>query len=213
MRYKRNQVEEAIANVFAPGAGKPGSEVRTRLKRLLETDRGLPRSTRSADPERAHYAFYGTEAPGKGVEIWFSAYEAFALLLGLHLMQHGWPQGFAVAVLRRVRPELEKHHARILKQDPEKLFDQQQIRDRAREGDLFVGNTDPVFLAVGSGERKDSADPMSCAICRGQAELMKLIIGSGPARTWTSLELVSSSHALASALAKTHPSKRGRGSE
>jgi hypothetical protein len=213
MRYKRNQVEEAIAKVFAPGATKTSLELRIRLKRLMETDRGLGRSTRSADTERANYAFYGTDAPGKGVEIWFSAYEAFALLMALRLMQHGWPQGFAVSVLRRVRPELEKHHARILKQDRAILFDQQLIEQRARPGDLAVSNTDPVFLAIISGERKDDSVPPSCAVCRGQKELTQLVIESGPGQAWTALEIVNSIDALSSALAKTKPSKRGRGSD
>ena len=101
--------------------------MRTRLKRLLETDRGLGRNKRSADPESANFAFYSTERREDGVENWFSDYEAFALLIGLRLMRHGWPQGFAVAVLRRVKPELEKHHARILKQDPAVLFDEQRF--------------------------------------------------------------------------------------
>jgi hypothetical protein len=61
--FKRNQVEEAIAGVFERGSAKPSSETRTRLKRLLETDRGLGRNKRSADPERAHFAFYSTEGP------------------------------------------------------------------------------------------------------------------------------------------------------
>ena len=78
--FKRNQVEEAIALVFEPGSAKPTSELRTRLKRLLETDRGLDRNKRSADPERANFAFYSTDAPGRGVENWFSDYDAFALL-------------------------------------------------------------------------------------------------------------------------------------
>lgn len=135
--FKRNQVEEAIASVFQAGSAKPGSETRTRLKRLLEIDRGLGRNKRAADPERANFAFFSTDAPGRGVEIWFSEYEAFALLVGLGLMQHGWPQGFAVEVLRRVRPELERHHARILRQDPAELFDEQRIR--ARETRRYCG--------------------------------------------------------------------------
>jgi hypothetical protein len=85
--FKRNQVEEAIAGVFEPGSAKPSSETRTRLKRLLETDRGLGRNKRSADPERAHFAFYRTEGPGRGVENRFSDYEALALLIGLRLMR------------------------------------------------------------------------------------------------------------------------------
>jgi hypothetical protein len=72
--FKRNQVEEAIAIVLEPGLAKPSSEMRTRLKRLLETDRSLGRSKRSADPERANFAL---DAPGRGIENWFTGYEAF----------------------------------------------------------------------------------------------------------------------------------------
>ena len=125
--FKRNQIEEAIACVLEPGAAKPSSEMRTRLKRLLEADRGLGRTKRSTDPERANFAFYSLDAPGRGGDNWFSDYDAFALLIGLQLMRHGWPQGFAVAVLRRVKPELEIQHARILKQNPAVLFDAQLI--------------------------------------------------------------------------------------
>jgi len=121
--FKRNQVEEAIAGVFEASATL-SSESRTRLKRLLDTDRRLGRSKRSVDPERANFAFYSVDSPGRGVEVWFSNYEAFALLVGLQLMRHGWPQGFAVGVLRRVRPDLERQHARILSLDPADLFNQ-----------------------------------------------------------------------------------------
>jgi hypothetical protein len=101
LQYKRNQIEEAISGVLEPRSPEPTSELRTRLKRLLETDRALGRVPRCADPERANFAFYSAEAPGSGVEVWFSEYEAFALLNGLRLMGHGWPQGFAVSVMRR----------------------------------------------------------------------------------------------------------------
>ncbi len=86
MRYKRNQVEKAISRVFETGSAKPSLGLRTRLKRLLETDRGLGRSKRSADPKCANFAFYSMEGPGRGGEVWFSAYEVFALLIGLRLM-------------------------------------------------------------------------------------------------------------------------------
>ncbi len=105
--FKRNQVEEAIARVVEPGSSKPSSEMRTQLRRLLEADRSLGRNKRSADPERANFAFYSMDAPGRGVENWFSHYETFALLLGLRLWRLGWPQGLVVAVLRRIKPELE----------------------------------------------------------------------------------------------------------
>jgi hypothetical protein len=41
MPYKRNQIEEAIFRLLAPRS----PESRTRLKRLLETDRALERRT------------------------------------------------------------------------------------------------------------------------------------------------------------------------
>ena len=70
--FKRNQVEEAIAVVLEPGAAKLSSETRTRLKRLLETDRSLGRNKRSPDPERANFAFHSMDAPGRGLENWFT---------------------------------------------------------------------------------------------------------------------------------------------
>lgn len=106
------QLEEAIARVLETGSAL-SSEMRTRLRRLLEIDRGLGRIKRSTDAERANFAFYSSDAPGRGVEIRFSEYEAFALLVGLGPMQRGWPQGFAVGALRGLRPELESQHVRF----------------------------------------------------------------------------------------------------
>jgi len=211
--FKRNQVEEAIACVLEPGSAKPGSEVRTRVKRLLETDRALGRNKRSPDPERANFAFSGMEAPGRGLENWFTGYEAFAVLTGLRLMRQDWPQGLVVAVMRRVKPDLERHHARVLRQDRTVLFDDDRIRQQARPGDLRVGNTDPVYLVINSKDREHYTDANPAAICRGQAELMDLIKTWGPGQTWTVMELGTSIHALSWALAKTEPRKRGRGSQ
>jgi hypothetical protein len=214
MWFKRNQVEAAIGRRFEPGSAKPSSELRTRLKRLLETDRGLGRNKRSGDPARANFAFYTADAPGRGLENWFSSYEAFALLTGLRLMQHGWTQGFAVAVLRDVRPELERQHERIMQQDPAILFDQQQIMLKAKPGDLVVGNIDPVFLAITSQDSYDQTRPVKTAICRGQPELMRVMrAGGSVGQGWTTFELVNSACLLFWELMKTKPSKRGRGSE
>lgn len=210
--FKRNQVEEAIACVLEPGSAKPSSEMRTRLKRLLETDRALGRSKRSSDPERANFAFSGMDAPGRGLENWFTGYEAFALLTGLRLMREGWPQGLVVAVLRRVKPDLERYHARVLEQDPAGVFDDDKIRQQARPGDLAFSNADPVFLVINSGARERDGATKPAAICQGQAELMGFIKTWGPGQTWTLTELGTSIHALSLALAKTVPRKRGRGS-
>jgi hypothetical protein len=211
--FKRNQVEEAIARVLEPGSAKPSSELRTRLKRLLETDRALGRSKRSSDPERANFAFSGMDAPGRGLENWFTGYEAFALLTGLRLMRDGWPQGLVVAALRRVKPDLERHHAGVLKQNPTVLFDGDRIRQQAKPGDLAVGDTDPVYLVINSKDREHHAGANPAAICQGQAELMGFIRTWGAGQTWTVMELGTSIHALSWALTKTLPRKRGRGSQ
>jgi hypothetical protein len=213
--YKRNQVEEAISGVLEPRSPEPTTELRTRLKRLLETDRALGRGPRSSDPERANYAFYSTDAPGSGVEVWFSDYEAFALLNGIRLMGHGWPQSFAVSVMRRVRPELEKQHARILKQDAKLLFDEDEIRRHAKEGDMAFDNTDPVLLTIVSksgAAKNEEIEPNACAICRGPSEAMKFIReAGGGVGAWTMFELVTVAHRLANALSRTEPRRRGRG--
>ena len=154
MSYKLNQIEEAIARIFTPNCGEPPSDLRTRVKRLLDLDRLMGRKQLAKDPEEANFGLFSQEAPGTGSEIRFSEYEAFALLNGLRIMGHGWLQGFAVSIMRRIRPDLEREHARILKQDPVELFDQRAIRAKAREGDIAVDNTDPLFLVLASKEER-----------------------------------------------------------
>src|SRR3990170_7190891 len=143
--YKRNQMVEAISVTVGQGL-PPGGELQTKLKRLLDTDRNFGRRPRSKDPEWTNYAFYSGKAPGRGSEVLFSGYEAFALLEALNLMEHGWPQGTVVSILRRARPALEPKHAAILKWDPTDLFNEQKIREAAQPGSLAVWSTRPVYL-------------------------------------------------------------------
>lgn len=210
MPYKRNQIEEAIFRLLAPRS----PESRTRLKRLLETDRALGRGTGSADPTYDQYAFYSGEAPGRGVEVWFSEYEVFALLIGLLLMKHGWPQSFAVKVLRRVRHELEKQHKRILRQDPKVLFDEEAIRRNARAGDAVFDNTDPVLLTIitRSGMPSNEQDePYACAVCQGMEEAANFGRASGGSvNARTTFDVVGAAHHLSQALSRTKPRRRGR---
>src|SRR6266436_5087508 len=98
MSYKRNQIEEAIARIFFPSCKKAPSELRTRIKRLLELDRSIGRKPRSKVAEEVNFGFFSEEAPGTGAVISFSEYDAFALLNGLRIMGHRWPQGFAVSI-------------------------------------------------------------------------------------------------------------------
>jgi hypothetical protein len=211
--YKRNQFEEAISRVLEPGSTEPTSKLRTRLKRLLDTDRVLGRVPQSTNAEDANYAFYSEEAPGSGFEVWFSEYEAFALLTGLRLMGHEWPQTFAVSVMRRVRPQLEKEHARIRKQDVKKLFDQDQVRRTARAGDMAVDNTDPVFLTILSRRDLSSDHAVECSIRRGVKQAWEFVWKEherlGPSAV-TMFELATTIHRLSQELARTEPRRRGR---
>jgi hypothetical protein len=213
MSYKRNQVEEAIARIVAPNCEKPPPELRSRIKRLLDLDRSIGRKLRSKDPVEANFGFFSGEAPGTGADVSFSEYEAFALFIGLRIMHHRWPQGFAVSIMRCVRVDLEREHARILRQDPKELFDWEAIRATAREGDIAVDNTDPVFLTLASKEERASAEggtPQLSAVLRGRAKVNQFSRDVG-ASSVTTFEVVTPAHRLHQELMKTEPRHRGRG--
>ena len=213
MSYKRNQIEEAITRIVVPNCEEPPSELRTRIKRLLDLDRSIGRKPRSKDAEEANFGFFSEEAPGTGAVISFSEYDAFALLNGLRIMAHGWPQSFAVSIMRRVRRDLEREHARILRQDPGKLFDWETIRARARPGDIAVDNTDPVFLTIASkaqrGPDEGQTAPLS-AVCHGWAKVCEFSRDVG-APSVTFFEVVTLAHRLHHELMKAEPRRRGRG--
>jgi hypothetical protein len=213
--YKRNQIELAISGLLEPKAGKLSSGLRTRIKRLLETDRALGRNKRSNDPEKANFAFFQDEAPGTGNEVWFSEYEVFALVLGLQLMQHSWTQRFAVSVLRRVRPSLEREHKRILNLDPRKLFDAKALETARSPGSHAYPTTEPALLVIVShhGLSADQEDrPYACSVQRdfsSSAEwVQKTIRGVGGGSSMFELTIVA--HRLAQALQQTTPQSRGR---
>ena len=213
MPFKRNQIEMAIARLYDPSCQEPPSELRTRIKRLLELDRSRGRKLRSTGADEANFAFFSDEAPGTGADILFSEYEAFALLNALRIMDHGWPQGFAVSIMHRVRLDLEKEHARILRQSPDKLFNLQAIRARARPGDIAVDNTDPVFLTLASKAQHppDEARPSPIsAVCRGFEKVSKFSRDVG-ASSMTIFEVATLVHRLHQQLMQTEPRRRGLG--
>jgi hypothetical protein len=211
--YKRNQVEEAIARLAVPNCEKPSPELRTRIKRLLDLDRSIGRKLRSKDAEEANFGFFSDEAPGTGADVSFSEYEAFALLNGLRIMNHGWPQSFAVSIMRRVRLDLEREHAGILRQDPDKLFDLEAIRAAALPGAIAVDNTDPVFLTIASKAQRapdESRTAPLAAVCHGLEKVGEFSRGVG-ASSVTFFEVVTLAHRLQQELMKTEPRRRGRG--
>jgi len=128
-------------------------------------------------------------------------------------MGHGWPQSFAVSVLRQVRSELEVQHARVLKIDPTVLFDQEAIRRNARAGGMAFDSSDPVALIVVSKRGPSTREPgdlVACAVRSGQDGAMKFIAEQRGA-AWTMFELTGVAHNLAGGLTKTAARRRGRG--
>jgi hypothetical protein len=213
--FKRNQIELAISGLLEPELNRPSIGLRTRIKRLLDTDRLLVCNPSSNDPEKRNYAFFRDNAPGSGFEIWFSAYEAFALLQGLQLMWHNWPQRFAVSVLRRVRPELEKEHGRILKRDPAILFDRNVLKRKLVPGSAVFETTEPAFLGIVS-HYKISAEqenaPYACSVHSSLSKATSWIsettkgVGGGSSM----FELTVLAHQLTRELERTKPQRRGR---
>jgi hypothetical protein len=208
--FKRNQVEEAISRLVDPGFVLSPQDVPTKLKRLLNTDRAVPLSE---EKHEVKFAFFSGDPPGKGVENWFSNYEAFSLMNGIRLLGHGWPQSLAVSIMRRVRLELEREHKRILAQDPVWLFDHEAIRKNAKPGAHAFDNQDPVLLTVVStaGSLSGEHALFESKICRGVEtayEFFAQVSGGGGALTM--FEVATLAHHLRHELEKTEPRGRGR---
>ncbi len=212
MRYKRNQVEEAIFRTFGARDARI-DELKSRLKRLLVTDRRLGGD--SDEQGDRHYAFYSQEPPGSGTEVKFSGYEAFALLAAIMLLEHGLPQATVVKVMRHVRRPLEAAHAESLKEDPAKLFDWQAILAQAKPGMMAVSSTSPIFLAFVRLTDSSVDDPTSgtdATVCRGHEALGAFFKRhSEPGMGVTIFEFVELIHRLAGNLLHIRPAKRGRG--
>ncbi len=207
-QYKRNQIEEAISHLFGEKSAKPSSGLLTRIKRLLDLDRSLPRNSRSKRPELANYAFYSSDSPGKGAEVSFSEYEAFAVLIGLQMLNHNWPQKFAVKTLRRHRHDLECRHRNILSLDIEELFDEEQIRVHAQPGSLAVNTASSMFLLIWSDQRLAEDPAPSAGVFNQQEAFAVTTAKEGRSSTW--LELTRPARSLADQLSSSLPRKRGR---
>ena len=215
MSFKRNQVEQAIIAMLTQEEGfETASEARVRLKRLLDTDRTLEID---AQPKRgaATFSFYSGEPPGRGNEVSFSGYDAFALLFGALLMRHRWPQATAVRIMRQARPVLEVEHARILTLEPAELFDQEAIEAGARPGALAADSAAPVFLAIvttgSQAQSQGDVRAMGVRVCAGETELMRFRREHvPPGMGMTVLELTAPAHDLAHRLDHTEPTTRGR---
>src|SRR6516162_2472694 len=212
--FKRNQVEAAIWRTLGAKDAR-AAELKLRLHRLLVIDRRLGRGKRGRDRAGSRYAFYSQEPPGSGIEVMFSGFEAFALLVGIMLLEHGIPQATVVSILRQVRGDLETAHARILQMNRKALFNPRAVRATIKPGMIATDNTAPVFLAFVrlSGSEVDGKVREAITVCRGHAELVAFITKhSLPGLGATFFELVSLMWKLADNLEQTQPIKRGRAS-
>jgi hypothetical protein len=205
--FKRNQIEEGISRAIN---GRPlaAPTLRIKIKRLLDLDRA--KQPKSAGV--AKFAFYTSEKPGKGTESYFSEYEAYALLMGVRLLDHGLPQGFVVAILRSARSKLEKCHSEILRMDPKKLF----VSKRAQvqhPGDLFVSNERPAYLLIVSDQKIDEShtdEPYPRVFLNHFDAFQFQLEKSGRSCSW--FELVSPAWVLRQNLEHSKPRPRGRSS-
>jgi hypothetical protein len=209
MYFKRNQIEEAVSRTINERSAQPSSKLRTRLKRLLDLDRGLKRNSRSTDPESANYAFYSSDAPGKGSEVLFSIYDVCALMLGVRLLEHGWPQNLVVSTLRRCRNELDHKHYNIF--EPHRPSTVAVAEPQA--GNIAFRDPDSPFLLIVSDDKTGGtrkAGPYAVIFKNSRKAFEFQMEKAGRVCSW--YELASPAIALKNNLIGSLPRKRGRAS-
>jgi hypothetical protein len=210
--WKTNQVVAALLQTLS-AEGKRAREIELRLRRLLAADRNLGRHSRSRDEIEQHYAFFGEEPPGTGADIRFTAYEAFALLAAIVLLEHGLPQTVVVKLLRRVRLQFEHAHRENLRKDPSELFDQQKLAASARPGMLSFQSTKPLVLVfvrlTGSSVDKATNRPVA-AVCESAVEVMAVLKQYEPGTGFSFFDFSRLVHTFNENLICSPPTRRGR---
>jgi hypothetical protein len=175
--FKANQVRHAIAQTLG-GEGERAQQIELRLRRLVAADRSLGCQPRSAQTLERHYAFYNGESLGSGADMQYSQYEAFALLAGVLLLEHGLPQLTVAKLLRNVREQLQAAHTSSLTKNPDKIFDEQEIQKRAQPGIFAFYSTDPVTLAFArlyGSPFEVQSDEMQAIVCSSESELVSFM--------------------------------------
>jgi hypothetical protein len=201
MTFKRNQIEEALSRLREPRARRPSARLRTQLKRFLEIDRAQGRSARPTAGS-SRYAFFSADPPGRGVEVYFSDYEAFALLLAFELMHFGWTQYLAVSILRRARVELERQ---FLEMKERRQKDPSSLPNFEAESPLLVIITAADDAMVGG------VDAVSFAVCKGYRKAMTWVFNNSErTQGFSMIELPLNALKLRTELARTEPRRRGK---
>jgi hypothetical protein len=220
--FTRGQIEWAIAQATGRTVrpdGEPRHDLNMKLKRLLDIDRKKGIDASQAEPEFRRFAFLEGGLPGKGFAISYTRYDAFALLLGLHLLESNVPQMAVIRLLRRIRPELDREHARILGLSPLGAAQMKHgVERRIKEGLLVKEPAKMVFLVLPSGAgadllyRRGQDDTIKLAnIARSRAELVDVVahlaLVSPPVLVF---ELINRAHQLAWWLERAPLIRRGR---
>ena len=112
--FKRGQVEWALWRfvTFLRDTGEPAPKTfRTRIKRLLEIDR-------ADHDDGSGFAFAETAPQGQGMDVVFTAFDAFALALALDLLDAGFKQSEVVFLMRHIRKDLQSEYDWIMSDPP-----------------------------------------------------------------------------------------------
>lgn len=219
--FTRGQIEWAIAQAAGRTvgpSGEPRHDLCMKLKRLLDLDRKRGIDAAKGWPEFRRFAFLEGGLPGKGFAISYTRYDAFALRVGLYLLDSNVPQMAVIRLLRRIRPELQREHERILRVSPEKLGQTKHgLEGKVKEGLLVRHPAQMVFLALPSGAGADllyrrEDDTIELAnIARSPAKLVEIVthitLVSPPVLVF---ELINPAHQLAWWLDRAPPIRRGR---
>jgi hypothetical protein len=218
--FTRGQIEWAIAQVtgrtLRPG-GEPRHDLKMKLKRLLDIDRKKGIDAAQAWPEFRRFAFLEGGLPGKGFAIAYTPYDAFALLLGLHLLDGNMPQLAVIRLLRLIRPELKREYDRILRLPPESLTRMKHgLESRIKEGLLVEDPRKMVFLVLPTGASADllyrrKQDTIKLANIASATELVDVVahltLISPPVLVF---ELINPAYGLARWLERAPLIRRGR---
>jgi hypothetical protein len=117
--YRRGQVEWALwqlSTLDRPASEEPTPVFRNRIKRLLEIDRA--RLAKAGKKGKGPLAFSQDKPEGTGVDVAFSAYDAFILALGLDLLRMGFVQSEVVMLMNFLRLRLEQPFKQVLQNPP-----------------------------------------------------------------------------------------------
>lgn len=221
--YKRDQVERAIAiasHIGSPDRDARFAPLRIELKRLLDRDRKQESETPRGRPARR--AFHSAPPPGRGIDVMYTGYEAYALLIAMRLLRSGLTQARAVAFMSALRAPLAGFHYETLRESSAKLRSDVDATERpnlVRDGVLVDDPTKMAYLVALAGERAEAFDapssaerPVSGNICRSLDDLVhRMRWASHEGHALIVIELVNAAHQLAYHLDRIPPRSRGRG--